>query len=143
MHKSLKRNNITRVLIQSLLKPEILFLLKCNQNLSLTITIMDLTEYMKLLTLMLKLNHLALQMLNLRLFHYNKSQNARDAFQQINFGVVIILLISPRKQRKVRKKQNARSRVSGQPVSGQPDVASQTTLPVYRTQYGRAVKPPK
>ena len=67
----------------------------------------------------------------------------RVAFQQINFGVVIILLISPRKQRKVRKKQNARSRVSGQPASRQPDVASQATLPAYRTQYGRAVKPPE
>ena len=53
---------------------------------------MGLTEYMKLLTLMLKLNQLVLQMLNLRLFHYNKSQNTREAFQQINFGVVIILL---------------------------------------------------
>ena len=31
-----------------------------------------------------KLNQLVLQMLNLRLFHYNKSQNAREAFQQIS-----------------------------------------------------------
>ena len=77
---------MTRVLTQSLLKPEILFLLQCNQNLSLTVTIMGLIEYMKLL------NQLVLQMLNLRLFHYNKCQNAREAFQQINFGVVIILL---------------------------------------------------
>ena len=49
-------------------------------------------------------------------------------------------ITNPRKQRKVRKKQNARSRVSGQPACGQPDVASQTTIPVYRTRYGRAVK---
>ena len=42
-------------------------------------------------------------------------------------------ITNPRKQRKVRKKQNTRSRVSGQPACGQPDVASQTTLPVYRT----------
>ena len=66
--------------------------------------------------------------------------NAREAFQQINFGVVIISLTL---ESKVRKKQNARSRASGQPVSGQPNVASQATLPVYRTRYGRAVKPPK
>ena len=70
------------------IKPEILFLLKCNQNLNLTVTIMGLTEYMKLLTLMLKLNQLVLQMLNPGLFHCNKSQNARETFQQINFGVV-------------------------------------------------------
>ena len=30
--------------------------------------------------------------------------------------------------------------LSGQPACGQPDVASQTTIPVYRTRYGRAVK---
>ena len=57
--------------------------------------------------------------------------------------MIIISLISPKKQRKICKKQNAISQVSGQPASGQPDVASQTTLPVYRTRYGRAVKPPK
>ena len=52
-------------------------------------------------------------------------------------------ITNPRKQRKVRKKQNTRSRANGQPAREQPDVASQTTLPVYRTRYGRAVKPPK
>ena len=87
MHKSLERNNMTRVLTQSLLKLEILFLLKCNQNLSLRgYEATDTNVKVK------PVSYIVLQMLNLRLFHYNKSQNAREAFQQINFGVVIILL---------------------------------------------------
>ena len=98
---------------------------------------MGLTEYMKLLALMLKLNQLVLQMLNPGLFHCNKSQNARETFQ-INFGVVIILLTLESKGKFVRNRSNTRSRANGQPASGQPDVASQTTLPVYRTRYGRA-----
>ena len=101
--------------------------------------IMGLIECMKLLTLMLKLNQLVLQMLNLRLFHYNKSQNAREAFQQINFGVVIILLTLESKG-KFRRNRMLDLELSGQPACGQPDVASQTTIPVYRTRYGRAVK---
>ena len=87
MHNSLERNNMTRVLTQSLLKPEILFLLKCNQNLSLRgYEATDTNVKVK------PVSYVVFQMLNLRLFHYNKSQNAREAFQQINFGVVIILL---------------------------------------------------
>ena len=65
---------------------------------------MGLTEYMKRLMLMLKLNQLVLQMLNPGLFHCNKCKNARETFQQINFGVVIILLTLESKGKFVRNR---------------------------------------
>ena len=53
---------------------------------------MDLIEFMKLLELMLKLNRLALQILNLELFHYSKFQSVRATFQQTSFGMVTTYL---------------------------------------------------
>ena len=49
---------------------------------------MHLIEFMKLLELLLKFNRLALQMLNLQLFHYSKFQSVRAILQQTSFDLV-------------------------------------------------------
>ena len=93
----------TRIVNQFQLKWEIL---RFNQNTKIQATKLD-GPY-QVYEVMLKLNQLALQMLNLEIFHYSKFQSVRATFQQtMQFWYGHMQHFRPRKWRTVRK-QNPR-----------------------------------
>ena len=112
MHKSLKRSNITKVLIQSLLKLEILFLLKCNQNLSLTVTYHGPYRVYEATNTNVKVKPVSSPDADAesKTISLQKVSKCKGSFLANQFwrGHNIT---NPRKQRRVHKKQNTRSQV--------------------------------